>query len=354
MARFFHRAQKKGALPPGTVEFVGEKRIESVRISILDYDEAHLNEQESIPLDDCYAARDSRSVSWINVTGLHDTDLLKNLGQHFGLHPLVLEDIVNTNQRPKLEDYDDYIYLVLRMLFYDADTEEVSAEQVSLVLGPNYVLSFHEREGDVFDPVRQRIRGGKGQIRKLGPDYLAYALLDAIVDSYFAILEVIAERIEDLEQRLATNATADLLGEIYEVKREVIFLRKSVWPLREVGSGLERGESKLIQKGTRVFLRDVYDHNVQVLDAIESFRDLVAGLQDLYLSSVSNRMNEVMKVLTIIATIFVPLTFVAGIYGMNFEYMPELAWKWGYPLFWVVIGGIAGVMVSFFRRRGWF
>lgn len=353
MSRFFRRVHKKIALSPGTVEYVGDRKVDSVQISILDYSEAKLDEKKSATIEDCYAALDSRQVTWINIDGLHDTTLLKDLGEHFGLHPLVLEDIVNANQRAKLEDYDDHVYLVLRMLHYDAELGRISAEQVSVVLGPRYVLSFQEREGDVFDPIRERIRSGKGRIRKLGPDYLAYALLDAVVDSYFEVFERVAERIEQLEQQLSGEPTPDILGRIYDIKREVIFLRKSVWPLREVVSGLERGDSKLIKKDTSVFLRDVYDHTIQVIDAIESFRDLVGGLQELYLSSVSNRMNEVMKVLTIIATIFVPLTFAAGIYGMNFEYMPELGWKWSYPIFWVVIGGVAGAMISFFRRRRW-
>ena len=354
MPKFFRSIHKRVALSPGTVEYVGEKRIEKVRVGTMNYDAKHLDEKKDATIDDCYPLRESPGASWIDVHGLHDTDLLQKLGAHFGLHPLVLEDVVNVGQRPKLEQYDDYLYLVIKMLSYDEPTNQVIGEQVSLILGSNYVLTFQEREGDVFDPVRDRIRGGTGRIRGLGPDYLAYALLDAIVDSYFLILERLSDRIEDVEQRIGETPQPHILQEIYALKREVIYLHKGIWPLRDVLRSTERDTSKLVTKTTSVFFRDVYDHTIQVAEAIESFRDLVAGLQDLHLSTISNKMNEVMKVLTIIATIFVPLTFIAGIYGMNFEYMPELGWKWSYPILWVIIGGVAGSMIMFFRRRGWF
>lgn len=354
MARFYRQVHKKVALPPGTIEFLGAKKVDAVRMSILDYSEQLFEEKDHVRLEDCEGLRDSSTVSWININGLHDTELIEEVGRCFTVHPLVLEDIVHTNQRTKLEDYDNHIYLVLKMLQYDSKSRMISAEQVSIVLGKGYVLSFQEREGDVFEPVRNRVRNGKGRIRKLGADYLAYALLDAVVDSYYEIFEVIGERIEELEQRVAVKPTPEVLADIYETKREVVYLRKNIWPLREVVGNWQRSDTHLVDESTRVFLRDVYDHTIQVIDSVESFRDLIADLQDLYLSSISNRMNEVMKVLTIIATIFVPLTFIAGIYGMNFEFMPELAWKWSYPLFWLVIGSIAGGMIFAFRRRRWF
>jgi magnesium transporter len=346
-------AKKKMGLPPGTLVHVGEKKAEKVRISIIDYDEAHVEEKEAKTVEECFPFKDKPSVTWINVDGLHEVNLIEQLGAHFGLHPLLLEDILHTEQRPKLEDHEAYLFVVLKMFYYNGEAREIEAEQVSLILGQDFVISFQEREGDVFKYVRERIRNSKGRIRKVGADYLAYALIDAIVDNYFIILEKLGETIESLEEELVTNPMPETLQTIHHLKREMIFLRKSVWPLREVISALERGESELIQESTDVYLRDLYDHAIQVIDSVETFRDMVSGMLDIYLSSVSNKMNEVMKVLTIIATIFIPLTFIAGIYGMNFQYMPELGWRWGYPAVWFVIGMILIVMVLYFRRKGW-
>jgi magnesium transporter len=287
------------------------------------------------------------------LDGIHQVEILEQLGECMGVHPLVLEDILNTDQRPKLEDFDDYLFIVLKMSHYDDQNGEMEVEQISLILGPNYVVSFQERPGDVFDPIRERITNGRGRIRKLGADYLAYALIDAIVDHYFVVLEQIGEKIEFLEEELITDPTPETLQTIHNLKREMIFLRKSVWPLREVVGGLERRESPLIGESIAVYLRDVYDHTIQVIDTLETFRDMISGMLDIYLSSVSNRMNEVMKVLTIIATIFIPLTLIAGIYGMNFKHMPELEQPWGYPVVWGVMLATAIVMLIYFRRKKW-
>jgi magnesium transporter len=265
----------------------------------------------------------------------------------------VQEDILNTTQRPKFDDYGDYLYAVVKMLRWDAEREEAEIEQVSLVLGKNFVFSFQEREGDVFDPIRHRIRNAKGRIRKMSADYLAYCLIDAIVDGYFVILEHLGDRIEAVEANLVSNPTPQTLREIHALKRESLLLRRSIWPLREVVSGLERTESQLVADATHVYLRDVYDHSVQVIDTMETFRDMLTGMLDTYLSSLSNRMNEVMKVLTIIATIFIPLTFIAGIYGMNFRHMPELQWRWGYAAALVAMAIVAVGMLLHFRRRKW-
>jgi len=292
-------------------------------------------------------------VTWINVDGIHQVEILERLGEYFGLHPLVVEDILNTDQRPKVEDFGDYIFIVLKMFYYDDSADEIVTEQISLTLGPTLVISFQEREGDVFNPIRERIRSEKGRIRKMGADYLAYVLVDSIVDSYFIILEKLGEKIEDLEEELVTDPRPETLQTIHNLKREMIFLRKSVWPLREVVSGLERGESPLIQESTGIYLRDVYDHTIQVIDTVETIRDMLSGMLDIYLSSVSNRMNEVMKVLTIIATIFIPLTLIAGIYGMNFRYMPELEWPWAYPMLWLIMLAIGVLMLIYFRRKRW-
>jgi magnesium transporter len=353
MARIYRRVPKRPGTSPGTVEYVGEQRTARVRILGLNYDEARFEARELASVEECRAYRDAPGISWIHICGLHETAVLEQLGAHFRLHPLTLEDVVSIHQRPKLDDYQDYLYVVLRALTYDAPSVQVQGEQVSLILGPRFVLSIQETETPIFDPVRERLRLGQGRMRRQGADYLAYALLDAVVDGYFEILEHISQRIEELDDSLAAHPTPDLLRSIHHLKRETILLRKAVWPLREVAGNLERAESPLIRQGTRVFLRDVYDHIVQGIDAIESFRDMLAGLQDLYLSSLSHRMNEVMKVLTVIATIFVPLTFLAGIYGMNFEHFPELKWKWGYLGFWVATVAVGAGMLAYFRRKKW-
>jgi magnesium transporter len=292
-------------------------------------------------------------VTWINVEGLHDVANIQKLGDCYGFHPLILEDILNTDQRPKIEDFDAYLYIVLKMLHNGESTQTV-AEQISLILGPNYVISFQEGiEGDVFNSIRERIRTGKGRIRSMGADYLAYSLIDAIVDNYFVIIEKMGERIEDLEDELVKDPVTRTLHEIHTLKREMIFLRKAVWPLREVINFLERGESSLIKGSTAIYLRDVYDHTIQVIDAIETSRDMLSGMLDIYLSSISNRMNEIMKFLTIIGTIFIPLTFIVGVYGMNFEHMPELKWRWGYFGLWGVMAGLAVFMLFYFRKKKW-
>ena len=353
MLKLIKKRSKKAGLPPGTLVHIGEKKGERLKITVMDYDEAHFQEKEIRTIEECFTFKDAPTVTWINIDGLHQIEILEKLGECYGFHPLVLEDILNTDQRPKMEDYGDYLYIVLRMLNYNDKNSEIETEQVSLILGPNFVFSFQEKEGDVFDPVRERIRNGKGRIRKMGADYLAYALLDSIVDNYFMIMEKLGETIEFLEEELVTHPAPETLQTIHQLKRELIFLRKAVWPLREVISGLERGELVLVKETTRIYLRDVYDHTIQVIDTIETFRDMISGMLDIYLSSVSNRLNSVMKVLTIIATIFMPLTFIAGIYGMNFKYMPELEWRWGYPMVWALVIVISVLMLIYFKKKRW-
>jgi magnesium transporter len=353
MPRQIKRRSKKSGLPPGTLVHIGEKKAETSKITIMDYDETHSQEKEIKKIEECFIFKDKPTVTWMNVDGLHQVEILEKLGECYGLHPLVLEDILNTDQRPKMEDYGEYIYIVLKALDYNDKSNEIGTEQISLILGSNFVFSFQEREGDTFDPIRERIRNGKGRIRSMGADYLAYALVDSIVDNYFIILEKLGEKIEFLEDKLVSHPTPETLQTIHHLKREMIFLRKAVWPLREVINGLERGESSLMKESTRVYLRDVYDHTIQTIDTIETYRDMVSGMLDIYLSSVSNRLNSVMKVLTIIATIFMPLTFLAGVYGMNFKYMPELGWRLGYPFIWLIMIGIGVLMLIFFRKKKW-
>lgn len=348
------KRSSKAGLPPGTLVHIGEQHRETARVSIIAYDEGAITDQTSEDLAACTALRGQPGVRWINVEGVHSIELLQKLGECYGLHPLVLEDILNTDQRPKREDYGAYLFIVLKMLSVKNGNDGMASEQMSLILGPDFVISFQEGlAGDPFDPVRERLRAGRGKIRSLGADYLVYSLMDAIVDNYFAILESVAERIERLEEELVENPSRETVGKLHALKREIIFLRKSIWPLREVISGLERRESSLVREGTVIYLHDVYDHTVQIIDTVETFRDILSGLLDIYLSTISNRTNEVMKVLTIIATIFMPLTFIAGLYGMNFRYMPELNWHWGYPAVLLLMLAVAGGMLKFFRRKNW-
>ncbi|HPQ28748.1 MAG TPA: magnesium/cobalt transporter CorA, partial [Desulfobacteraceae bacterium] len=306
MAHFLKLSSKKAGLSPGTLVHVGERKIEKTRISIVDYDEIEFQEKEVNMVEECFTYKDKGTVTWINIDGLHDIDIIEKIGTHFDVHPLVLEDILHTGQRPKTDDLETYLYIVLKMLYYDEDEDEIKDEQFSLILGSNFVITFQERIGDIFNPVRDRIRSEKARIRKKNADYLAYALIDAVVDNYFVILERLGEKIEEMEEALLANPTPEMLQSIQGMKRTMISLRKSVWPLREVVSTLERTESSLIEESTNIYLRDVYDHTIQVIDTLESYRDMVSGMLDTYLSSLSNRMNEVMKVLTIIATIFIP------------------------------------------------
>ena len=287
------------------------------------------------------------------MDGLDRVDIIGKLGGYFNIHPLTLEDILNTRQRPKTEDYDSYIYSVLKMILLDTKTKEITIDQVSIIIGPNYVLSFQERDGNIFDQVRERFENPASRLRKSGVDYLAYGLIDAVIDNYFLILEHFGDKIEYLEEGLVLYPRPETLKTIQKYKRDMITLRKSIWPLRELINGLQRVESDLIKGTTRVYLRDVYDHTIQVIDTVEDFRDILSSMVDIYLSSISFRMNEVMEVLTVIATIFIPLTFISGVYGMNFKYMPELNWRWGYPTVMFAMILLAVSMFIYFKKRKW-
>ncbi len=353
MPRPVQKRSRKAGLPPGTPVHIGERKSATTRLTLLHYNEQRAVEQEIKTVDEAQALRSSPGVSWINVTGLHEVELLAQFGSAFGLHPLVLEDVLNTDQRPKLEDYGEYLYIVIKRLGNGNQTNEITTEQISLILGQNLVISFLESDSGVFNGVKERILKNPARMGKMGADYLAYALMDTVVDNYFAIFEKLGERIEALQDSLIARPAPETLRALNALKREMLYLRKSVWPLREVVSGLQRADSPLIQKATGLYLRDVYDHTIHVIDTIETFRDMLSGMLDIYLSSLSIRLNEVMKVLTIIATIFMPLTFIVGVYGMNFHHMPELGWRWGYPLVLLVMAVIAGGMMVFFRRKKW-
>ncbi len=346
------RAQKSG-LPPGTLVHVGHKRVDKVAVTLIDYGEQAVHEERFDAIEPCMAYRDRSTVTWINVTGLHDTDLLQHCGDAFGIHSLVLEDIANTTQRPKAEDHGDYLFVVLKMLYRRPGETEITTEQVSLILGKGYVLTFQEMDGDVFDTIRGRIRGGGGRIRRKQADYLAYALIDAIVDHYFVILEAVGDEIEALHDELMLRAEQEHLVRLHRLKHDLIGMRRILWPLRELVATLERTDSTLLSDALTPYLRDVYSHTFQVIDSLDTMRELLSSAMEMYMTTLSNRMNQVMKTLTVIATIFIPLTFVAGVYGMNFDNMPELHWKYGYAAVWgVMLLSIAG-MVVFFKRRRW-
>ena len=363
--RFGKRFSKPGTAP-GTLTAPTDQRVEEVSIRVMTYGPAGYDErkvarvEEALP--DGGRAEAEDEVVWIDVVGLHDVETVRTIGEHFGLHPLALEDVLNTGQRPKAEDYEDHDFLIMR-LFHPVEQNtsdpraagvgSVESEQISIFLGVGFVVTFQEILADVFEPVRERIRHGKGRIRRMGSDYLAYALLDSLVDHFFPVLERLGDRLEILEDEVMVEPARDTVERIHRLKKELLLLRRAAWPQREVLSALERFESERIGSETRIFLRDAYDHAVQIMDIVETYRDLASGLLDIYLSSVSNRMNEVMKVLTVMASIFIPITFIAGVYGMNFEHMPELGKPWAYPVFWGVTLSVVAGLLWFFRRRGW-
>jgi len=344
----------KVGLPPGSLVSVGEKLSEKSKITLTYYDEQCLQEMDIRRISGCASFIKKTGVTWINFEGIPEVTVLEELGLSFGLHPLTLEDILNTDQRPKTEDYGDYLYIVLKMFYNDNQGAiDIKSEQISIIFGVNFVISFQEQESNTFQTIRERLNNAKGRLRKSGPDYLTHALIDAIVDHYFLILENVGERIELLEEKLVKTPSTGLLSAIQELKKELILLRKSLWPLREMINSLERSESPLVNESSAFYFRDIYDHTIHIIDTLETYRDMLSGMLDIYLSSISNRMNEVMKVLTVIATLFMPLTFIAGVYGMNFKYMPELEWRWGYAMVWAVLLIIAGGMLLYFRKKKW-
>ena len=354
LRKLFRKKKKKPGSPPGTLIYTGDHKQEKVTVNLIDYKDGTITEKEIKTAEEFLQCTHDGTISWIDVEGLHDVAHIEKLGQSLGLHPLVMEDILSVEQRPKMEEYDGYIYIVLKMFHIKKDSEEIIPEQVSIILSKNYVVTFQEGiEGDTFHEIRDRIRTNKGVITKMTTDYLVYSLIDSIIDSYFAILEVLGDRIEKIEEELVNNPVKKTLTNIYKLKREMLYLRKTVWPLREAISRLERGESELITRNTHLYLRDVYDHTINVLDTIETYRDMLSGMIDIYLSSISNRLNETMKYLALISTIFIPMTFIASIYGMNFEIMPELLWVHGYWFALAVMGAVGLGFFIYFKMKKW-
>ena len=346
-------SKKKLGQIPGSVIYTGKKKSQKLFIEAFDYNKEQYSEKELLTVEESFDFKLTDSITWINLNGLNHVDEIEKLGNHYGLHPLVLEDIVNTSQRPKIDEYDNYIFVVIKMLYYDAE-EKIISEQVSFVLGKNYVLSFQESDGDVFDEVRNRIRHAKGRVRTMHTDYLLYVLIDAIVDHYFSIIEILGDKIEDFETAIFSgDVNDDVSKNIQDLKREILRMRRAIFPLREVINRIEKNENPLIQKKTITYYRDVYDHLIQVSENIDIYREMIWSLMDMYMTTISNKMNEVMKVLTIMASIFIPLTFIAGIYGMNFEYIPELQYKYSYFILWGVMIVLFIGMLFYFKRKKW-
>jgi magnesium transporter len=353
MPKSFRKMARKAGLPPGTLVYTGDKPQVPARITITRYNEATFAEQEHEAFTECQLATAPDEVTWINISGLHQVKDLERLGECFHIHPLVLEDILDIEQRPKIEDYEDYLYIVLETIRHVPEAEGVTGEQISLILGPDYVISFQESNGDLFAPIRERLLRAKGRIRKLGADYLVYSLIDLTVDNYFVVLEEFSDQVESLEDAVVARPSPQTLREVHRFKNDMIMLRKSLWPLREVIARLDRREFPLISDDLTMYFKDVYDHTIIAIETVETYRDILSGMLDIYLSSMSNRLNEIMKVLTIIATIFMPLTFITSLYGMNFKYMPELAWEYGYYGVVGVIVVVAALMLLYFHRKRW-
>ncbi len=347
------KVKSKIGAAPGTIIYIGEKESRDLFIEVFDYNKDIVEEKKIDKIEGVFDYLSSERITWININGLGHVGAIESIGKHYGFHPLILEDIANTRQRPKIDEYDDYFFVVLKMLYFD-NQEKLAIEHISLVLGSNYVVSFQEAEGDVFDPIRERLRAGKGKIRTMGSDYLLYALMDAIVDNYYSLIEVMGEKIESLEDELfEEKSNGDITYDIQNLKKEILKIRRAVFPLREVVNRIQKSDNPLILEKTQIYLRDLYDHIIQLAENIEIQREMIWGLMDMYMSTISNRMNAVMKVLTIIATIFIPLTFIAGVYGMNFKYMPELEFEYGYYVFWGVMVILFLALLYYFKRRKW-
>jgi magnesium transporter len=342
-------------LSPGTMAYKGKKQSDITVVEIITYNKDDFKKIDSNKVSDAFNFKTKENITWINVNGLNNLKDIEELGLHYDLHPLTLEDIVNTQQRPKIEEFENYLFIVFKMLYFKQD-DIMHYEHVSLVVGKNYVLTFQEADGDVFDDLRERISHGKGRIRSLKSDYLMYAILDAVVDNYFSVIEAFGDKIEDLEAGIfnADSANNETPIQIQELKQEVLKIRRSIFPFREVVNRLEKIENEIVESKTHSFIRDLYDHTVQVSETVDLYREMIRSLMDMHMSIISHKMNEVMKVLTIIATIFIPLTFIAGIYGMNFDNIPELHYEYSYFILWGAMITLFIFMLMYFKKKKWF
>lgn len=354
MSTTINTLSSKIDLPPGTLLHLGKKRMDQTKISILSFSATDFVEHKNCEVEKIDDAIKSDMISWINIDGIHEIEVIEEIGKVTDLHPLLMEDILNTYLRPKFEDHESHIYVNSKMIGLGTNEDTIATEQVGFVLGSNYLISFQEQEGDIFDSIRTRIRENKGQVRNKSIDYFLYRLIDTVVDNYFLVTEHFTNMSEELERRVLEEVNQDLLIEIQQLKKTLIRFRRMIVPLREAISSLYKEENKLVKDDTKPFIRDVYENIIQLMEWGESQREMVNGIMDLYHTEVSNRMNKVMQVLTIIATIFIPITFIAGIYGMNFEVIPELKWKYGYLFFWILILALVAIMISYFKRKKWF
>jgi magnesium transporter len=348
----FEKEESTVGLAPGTLVHVGEKKVEKVRIKLVAYNSEKIIEKELNSIEECLPFKDIPSTNlWINIDGLDQIEVIEKVGSYFDIHPLTLENILNTGQRPKMEDYESYVYAVLKIMLLDKKNDEIIIDQISIIFGYNFILSFQEREVNIFNPLRERLKNPASRLRKYGVDYLAYGIIDVVIDNYLLIIEQFGEEIEELEEELVLRLSPDTIKTIQKYKKKMIFLRRSVWPLRELINNLQKVESEIIADNTRIYLRDIYDHTIRVINSIEDFRDILTSMIDIYLSSVNNERNEVMRVLTVITTIFIILTCIAGLYAMNFDYMPEL--EWGYPAIILFMAFVGAVMLTYFRKKRW-
>ncbi|WP_347550603.1 magnesium/cobalt transporter CorA [Pseudalkalibacillus hwajinpoensis] len=348
-----NRTQKKG-MPPGSLVYIGEEKTEEVTVSAIEFDDQDINEYNNISLDKLKSVIDSYKITWVNVNGVHNVQIVDEISKMIGLHPLTTEDILNTEHRPKIDFFEDHLLAIVKMLDLSATDTELDIEQVSFIMMEKTVITFQEKHGDLFDPVRLQLQESKGRIRKAGSDFLFYSLLDVIFDQYLIIMDEMDDRIADLEGMIMKEPDNHSLQDINEYKNTILQLKKTVWPVREVVNKLINRKVPYIKEDISFYLQDIHDHIVQANDMVETSRGQLYGLLDVYYSSLSMKMNEIMKVLTIVSTIFIPLTFIAGIYGMNFAYMPELDWPWSYPAVWIVMIIITAIMLVYFKRKNWF
>jgi magnesium transporter len=354
MTKTLRNVSEKLGMPPGSLVHVGEVHTPVTRMTVIDYSKENVVEKEIQSIDEILEYKDSDTVTWVIIEGLADVDVVERIGEMFGIHQLVLEDLLNTYQRPKFEEYDDYLHIVIKSLLATDDNFTVEYEQISLLILENFVFAFKEKTDGLFHPIIKRIKISRSRLRSLRADYLTYVILDTVVDQYFKLIDSLDETVTSIEDALiVSEPTRESLNTIQKLKREIINIRRHVSPIRELMAGILRSDSALIEEKTQIYFRDVADHAIRVLELIESYREVLSGLLDIYISSVSNKMNEVMKVLTVFASIFIPLTFLAGIYGMNFEYMPELKWKWAYPVLWIGFIAIPVVLIIYFKKKKW-
>lgn len=349
----FRESSKRAGLPPGQPLYTGVRTDIPFNISVFSYNSHELIEKENISIEELKNLSASDNFLWVNIEGINHVEQVKLICDFYEIHPLTMEDILSVEQRPQIDESENYLFVALKMLQFDQEKRKTLGEQVSFILRKNMVITFQEKKGDTFEAVRVRLRAGKGRIRNDGSDYLLYALIDTVVDNYFVVLEKFGDELEEIEERIMLQGRKRDFSMLYELKREMIHIRRSVWPLREVVSKLERDDIKLIKKSTRIYIRDVYDHTIQAIDSVETYRDFISSLSDLYQSVISNKLNEVMKTLTILSAIFIPLTFIAGVYGINFENVPEFSWDYGYAYFWILIIAVGSVTGIIFKIKKW-